>query len=81
MKWKPVIRVNVVTLWKIYKWVRKNLLRKKVQNRRYGYKRDDKDERDYTYKTRRMMRDLPVTTNRKNVEEFQIGRASCRERV
>ena len=70
MKWKPVIRVNVVTLWKIYKWVRKNLLRKKVQMRRYGYKRDDKDERDYTYKTRRMMRDLPVTTNRKNVEAF-----------
>ena len=70
MKWKPVIRVNIITLWKIWKFFKKYFLRKKVQDRRYGYKKDAKDDRDYIYKPRKMIRELPLDTNRQNIDEF-----------
>ena len=30
MKWKPVIRVNIITLWKMWKFFKKYFLRKNV---------------------------------------------------
>ena len=67
MKW-PTIKINIVTLWKLYKFFKKYVLRKEV--RKNSLVKDKWDERDRYYKVSWFRADLPVSTNRKNIEEF-----------
>jgi C1A family cysteine protease len=69
MKW-PVIKINIVSLWKLWKYIHKHILRQNV-NRSYGLIRDKKDKRDFIYKATKPCYDMPVTTDRKNISEFQ----------
>lgn len=69
MKW-PTIKINIVILWKLWKFFRKYVLGDQVPDRKYKLIRDTFDERDYTYRARRYA-DLPVSTFRKNITEFK----------
>lgn len=40
------------------------------QKRKYGYTPDKWDHRDYYYKRRKPIEDIPVSTNRRNINEF-----------
>jgi C1A family cysteine protease len=70
MKLPFVIKVNIIGLWKAIRWFRRNILRKKVQKRNFGYIQDHFDNRDIYYRLRTKIRDLPESTEKKNINQF-----------
>ena len=62
----PVIKINFVA---VYKFIKKYILRRKPAHRNFGYVRDKWDSRDTYYKVR-VIKDLPVSTQRKNINSF-----------
>lgn len=62
------MKISLRALWKLWRLYKKYFLKKKLRNN--GLIRDEKDERDFTYKLRRPGQIYPVSTNRVNIEEF-----------
>jgi len=70
MKLPFVIKVNLVSLWKAIRWIRKNLLRKNIEKRNFGYIQDHFDNRDVYYRLKIKPINLPESTEKKNISQF-----------
>jgi C1A family cysteine protease len=70
MKLPFVIKINIIGLWKAIRWFRRNILRKRVRKINFGYIPDKFDHRDIYYRLRIKPKNLPESTNKKNINEF-----------
>jgi len=72
MKLPFVIKINIVSIWKFIRWFRRKILRKKIQKRNFGYVPDHFDSRDTYYRLRNKIKDLPESTEKKNINMFPV---------
>lgn len=67
MKLPFIIKVNFVSVIRLF---RKYILRRKIQKRNFGYIQDHFDDRDVYYRLRTKIKNLPESTNKRNINAF-----------